>query len=148
MKQNEIINAIRCFNRYYIRTIGLLQSTILNSGYSLTEAHVLNVVHDKVNSTATAINKILNIDEGYLSRVIKKMISKELISKERTLEDKRIFAINITEKGKIAYEKLDLLSSNSVDANINYLCQKEKEELVDLMTRAMYLMKKNDDQCF
>ena len=71
----KIVHQIRNFNRNYVRTIGLLENTILNSGYSLTEAHILNEVISQPDSTATIINKELKLDEGYLSRVIKRLIS-------------------------------------------------------------------------
>lgn len=139
----EIISRIRAFNRYYVRIIGLLENSILNSGYSLTEAHILNVVNSQPDSTATSINKELNLDEGYLSRVIKKLITKSLIKKEQSSLDKRVFVINLTDKGEREYQKLDKLSSKLVESNIAHLNREEKLELADLMDRAMVMLKKD-----
>jgi DNA-binding MarR family transcriptional regulator len=138
----QIINKIRSFNRNYVRTIGLLENTILNSGYSLTEAHILNEVSSQPDSTATSINKELKLDEGYLSRVIKSLISKSLITKKQSLTDKRVFVINPTDKGKSEYQKLDILSSQMVISNIDHLNQVEQLELVDLLDRVQLLLKK------
>jgi DNA-binding MarR family transcriptional regulator len=125
-----------------VRTIGLLENTILNSGYSLTEAHILNEVSSQPDSTATSINKELKLDEGYLSRVIKSLISKSLITKKQSLTDKRVFVINPTDKGKSEYQKLDILSSQMVISNIDHLNQVEQLELVDLLDRVQLLLKK------
>ncbi len=139
MKQNTV-NQIRAFNRYYVRTIGLLKNSILNSGYSLTEAHVLNFINSNKDCTATSINKELNLDEGYLSRVIKKLISKKLITKTQSPLDKRVFVINATDKGENEYKKLDSLSSEMVESNIKHLNQKEQLELVALLNRVKGLL--------
>jgi DNA-binding MarR family transcriptional regulator len=138
----KIIHKIRSFNRNYVRTIGLLENTILNSGYSLTEAHILTEVYSQPDSTATSINKELKLDEGYLSRVIKRLISKSLISKKQSPTDKRVFVINPTDKGKSEYQKLDILSSKMVTSNIAHLSQEEQLELVDLLERVQSLLKK------
>lgn len=138
----KIVNRIRTFNRYYVRTIGLLEKTILNSGYSLTEAHILNVVTSQEDSTATSINKELKLDEGYLSRVIKALISKSLITKKQSPSDKRVFIINPTDKGKSEYKKLDNLSSDMVKSNVAHLSQDDQLELADLLDRAKKLLKK------
>ncbi|MAO36549.1 MAG: GCN5 family acetyltransferase, partial [Zunongwangia sp.] len=68
MNEIEIIHSIRKFNRNYVRSIGLLEKSFLNTGYSLTESHILYIVKEQGKTTATEINKVLNLDEGYLSR--------------------------------------------------------------------------------
>jgi len=138
----KIVHQIRNFNRNYVRTIGLLENTILNSGYSLTEAHILNEVISQPDSTATIINKELKLDEGYLSRVIKRLISKSLITKKQSPTDKRVYVINPTDKGKTEYQKLDILSSKMVINNIDHLKQEEQLELVALLDRVQLLLKK------
>lgn len=137
---NEIVNRIRDFNRYYVRVIGLLDSSILNTGYSLTEAHVLNILYTHPGSTATFINKELNLDEGYLSRVIKKLIKKSLIIKEQSLLDKRAFMMNLSDKGKSEYLKLDYQSSSLVQTTIKHLSTDEKSELANLLDKAKLLL--------
>jgi DNA-binding MarR family transcriptional regulator len=136
------VDEVRSFNRFFVRTIGVLDNTILNSGYSLTEAHILNLVNSNIDSTATTINKELNLDEGYLSRVIKKLVSKGLITKKQSEFDKRVFVVNSTNKGKIEYQKLDNLSSDMVKSNIKHLNQNEQLELIDLLKRVEILMRK------
>jgi len=39
--ENEIIDYVRSFNRFYTRRIGLLEEGHLGSGYTLAEARVL-----------------------------------------------------------------------------------------------------------
>lgn len=142
MSESDVISKIREFNRKYVRSIGLLERTVLNSNCSLTESHILYIINKQRKTTATEINKILKLDEGYLSRVIKKMISKSLLIKEQSSSDKRSFEIKFTEKGQIEFLKIDKLSSESIREITADLSPSEKLELVSLFDRAMSLLYK------
>src|SRR5690606_22538193 len=143
MDEMEIIHTIRTFNRNYVRSIGLLEKTMLNSDYSLTESQILFIVHQQKKTTATDINKILNLDEGYLSRIIKKLISKSLLTKEQSPVDKRSFEIMMTSKGIKEQEKLDLLATKSVQEVISTLSDEDKTELALLFKRIMTMLYKD-----
>lgn len=140
MKEIEVIQEIRKFNRNYVRSIGVLQKTFLNSDYSLTEGQILFLVKQEGKTTATAINKVLNLDEGYLSRIIKNLISNSLLTKERSLADKRFFEIKLTQKGIKEQQKIDELSSTSIQSIINHLSATEQEELANAFKRIMVLL--------
>lgn len=136
----EIIHTIRAFNRNYVRSIGLLEKTMLNSDYSLTESQILYIVHEQKITTATDINKILKLDEGYLSRIIKKLISKSLLTKQQSPVDKRCFEIKMTNKGLKEQQKLDHLSTESVRIVISTLPPSDKIELAHLFKRIMTML--------
>lgn len=143
MDEMEIIHTIRAFNRNYVRSIGLLEKTMLNSDYSLTESQILFIVHQQKKTTATDINKILNLDEGYLSRIIKKLISKSLLTKKQSPVDKRCYEIMMTKKGIKVQEKLDQLSTESVRRVISTLAVEDRTELALLFNRIMNMLYKD-----
>jgi len=143
MDEMEIIHTIRAFNRNYVRSIGLLEKTMLNSDYSLTESQILFIVHQQKKTTATDINKILNLDEGYLSRIIKKLISKSLLTKKQSAVDKRCYDIMMTKKGIKVREKLDRLSTESVRSVISTLAVEDRTELALLFNRIMNMLYKD-----
>ncbi|WP_417363832.1 MarR family winged helix-turn-helix transcriptional regulator [Galbibacter sp.] len=136
----EIIHTIRDFNRNYVRSIGLLEKTMLNTDYSLTESQILFIVNQQKVTTATDINKILKLDEGYLSRIIKKLISNSLLTKKQSPVDKRSYEITLTSKGIKEQLKLDQLSTASVRSVIASLSVSEKLELAHLFNRLMTLL--------
>lgn len=143
MDEMEIIHTIRAFNRNYVRSIGLLEKTMLNSDYSLTESQILFIVHQQKKTTATDINKILNLDEGYLSRIIKKLISKSLLTKKQSPVDKRCYEIMMTKKGIKVQEKLDQLSTESVRRVISTLAVEDRTELALLFNRIRNMLYKD-----
>lgn len=143
MNEMEIIHTIRTFNRNYVRSIGLLQKTMLNSDYSLTESQILFIVHEQKITTATEINKILKLDEGYLSRIIKRLISKSLLTKQQSPIDKRFYEIKMTDKGLKEQKKLDDLSTESVRSLISSLPSSDKIELAHLFKKIMNMLYKD-----
>ena len=113
---------------------------MLNSDYSLTESQILFIVNEHKITTATEINKILKLDEGYLSRIIKRLISKSLLTKQQSPIDKRCYEIKMTDKGLKEQKKLDDLSTESVRAVIASLPSSDKIELAHLFKKIMNML--------
>lgn len=138
----ELIGRMRSFNRFYTNVIGVVDRHILDSPHSLTEARVLYEISNTDDCSARKIRENVDIDEGYLSRIIGKFIKKELVKKSRSKNDRRTRIIILTEKGKKEFAKLDTDSSESVYKAVEKLSRKEREELVGLMERIHELLTK------
>jgi DNA-binding MarR family transcriptional regulator len=77
------VAAVRRFNRFYTRQIGVLRKTFLDSPYSLAEARVLYEIASSIAPTASAIGRTLDLDAGYLSRVLRNFEKRGLIQRLR-----------------------------------------------------------------
>ena len=83
------IAAIRRFDRFYTRQIGVLAEGYLESDFSLTEARVLYELAHRDRPTATEIARDLGLDAGYLSRILRSFKGRGLIHKELSGVDAR-----------------------------------------------------------
>ena len=140
--KDDLIKRIRRFNRFYTNFIGVVDRHILDSPHSLTEARVLYEISSIEDCSARKIMGNLEIDEGYLSRIIGKFMRKGLVKKSRSEKDGRTRIILLTEKGEKEFAKLDTNSSESICTTVEKLSQKEREELVGLMERIYKLLTK------
>lgn len=96
----QIISDIRRFNRFYATIIGILDSTISNTQYTITEARVLFEIQKKNKQMiASDLVSKLNIDRSYMSRIVRKLTSEDLIVKTKSSSDSRINTLHITDKG-------------------------------------------------
>lgn len=82
---NTTTSKIRSFNRFYTAHLDILSQHYLDSEYSLTEIRILYEISESKMITAQKITEILNLDKGYLSRILKRFLKENLIEKKLLL---------------------------------------------------------------
>src|SRR6476646_11009231 len=83
------VAAVRRFNRFYTRQLGVLRKTYLGSPYSLAEARILYEIAKGGAPTATDIGRALDLDAGYLSRTLRSFEKRGLIVRKASARDAR-----------------------------------------------------------
>lgn len=124
---------IRTFNRFYTNIIGLVNQTILESPYSLAEARILAEIDKATTCTASDLTEILQIDPGYLSRILRRFKKEALIKTSKSLTDGRSQILVITEKGRETYSRLSEASSAQLIQLLKQLPSGAQQKLVDHM---------------
>lgn len=124
---------IRSFNRFYTAHLDILSQHYLDSEYSLTEIRILYEISESKLITAQKITEILNLDKGYLSRILKRFLKENLILKISSSEDKRAFNLTLTDTGNKLLAVLNAKSENKIKGKIEKLNASEKEILVNSM---------------
>ena len=141
MKQNqELIERIRSFNRFYTNIIGLLDQHFLDSPFSLTEGRLLYEISHTENCSAKKIREKISIDEGYLSRILNAFRKRGLITKTPFPEDRRLHIIELTEKGQKEFSSLNEHSNQLISQIIEKLSEEERQELVSMADRIRELL--------
>ena len=82
-EKQDPVAEIRSFNRFYTNIIGLLDKHILESPYSLSEVRILFEINNIGPCSAREIKNIINMDEGYLSRIVEKFVRQKILKKVR-----------------------------------------------------------------
>jgi DNA-binding MarR family transcriptional regulator len=107
---DDIVAAVRGFNRFYTKQIGVLQEGLLSSPYSLTEVRVLYELARRKGVAAAEIGKELGLDKGYLSRLLLKLKKGGLVDAKPSKADARQSLLSLTKKGHSAFSLLDTRS--------------------------------------
>lgn len=116
--RQDTVAAVRHFNRFYTRQVGLLDEKLLKSEFTLTEARVLyDLAHSEAPRTPTHLGHDLLIDLGYLSRILKAFEARGLIIRSASSDDGRQTLFALTQSGQAAFEPLDRASQSEI-ANI------------------------------
>ena len=129
------VDAVREFNRFYTRKIGVLHEGLLHTPFTLTEARLLWELAHRPSLTATALSAELDLDSGYLSRLLKSFKDRKLIRAARSAGDARQFELSLTAAGRKAFAPLDRRSRDEVGALLGALAEDEQRALLASMQR-------------
>jgi DNA-binding MarR family transcriptional regulator len=127
------IAAVRRFNRYYTRQIGVLRKTFLDSPYSLGEARVLYEIAGQGAPTASDIARSLDLDAGYLSRVLRNFEKRGLIRRQTSPKDGRQSHLTLTARGQKSFTPLDARSQRDTAAMLAKLKPADRARLIAAM---------------
>jgi len=110
------VAAVREFNRFYTSVLGLLREGLLDTPYSLTEARIIFELARQDEVEVAAMRRWLDLDPGYLSRILARFEVDGLVRKSRSEGDARRQVIGLTQAGRAVFGKLDALSSDQIRA--------------------------------
>jgi DNA-binding MarR family transcriptional regulator/GNAT superfamily N-acetyltransferase len=127
------IAAVRRFNRVYTRQIGVLRKTYLDSPYSLGEARVLYEIARQNSPTASDIGRALDVDAGYLSRVLRRFEKGGLIARTASAQDARQSHLALTARGKKAYKPLEARVQRDTGDMLGKLAPADQARLIAAM---------------
>jgi DNA-binding MarR family transcriptional regulator/GNAT superfamily N-acetyltransferase len=129
----EAVHTVRRFNRFYTRQIGLLDEGLLKSEFPLTEVRLLYELAHRDGLTAADLCHELDLDAGYLSRILKKFEARGLVSRETSKADARQAVLSLTEAGRAAFEPLNRASQHQVAVLLERLTDSETLDLLQAM---------------
>jgi DNA-binding MarR family transcriptional regulator/GNAT superfamily N-acetyltransferase len=127
------VAAVRRFNRFYTRQIGVLRKTFLDSPYSLAEARVLYEIARGGAPTASAIGRALDLDAGYLSRVLRDFERRGLIQRRVSANDARQSHLALSARGCKSFAPLDRRSQRDTEAMLGRLDSAQQGQLIAAM---------------
>ena len=132
--------ALREFNRFYTRRIDVLRRDYLGSPFGLPEARLVYEIGRSPGIAATALGRDLDIDLGYLSRVLQGLKRRGYVQAKRSAEDARRAALSLTEKGRKAFHMLDTRSRDKALALLEPLSATQRAQLAAAMSTVRSLL--------
>jgi DNA-binding MarR family transcriptional regulator/GNAT superfamily N-acetyltransferase len=125
--------AVRSFNRFYTRQIGILREGLLKSPFSLAEVRVLYEIAHRRQPSATDLCKQLGLDPGYLSRILRRFEKRGLVRKSVSQTDGRQSLLALTARGQKTFSSLDARQNEEVAAMLRPLPRAGQSRLVQAM---------------
>jgi DNA-binding MarR family transcriptional regulator len=143
MNKDQIAQ-IRLFNRYYTSVIGLLDKHYLASDFSLTETRIMfELYHEPEGLSPSDLIELLNLDKGYLSRILKMFEKKKLVEKLRSENDGRSFRLKLTQLGTGIFSKLNTAAEDLTAQMLTPLSDEETAALVTHMNAIREILNKS-----
>lgn len=125
--------AVREFNRFYTRRIGVLGEGHLDSSFSLTEVRVLFELANRDHPTASEIADALGLDRGYLSRTLRSFQKRGLVTTKAGPGDRRRALLRLTPAGRRAFSPLDARAREEIVAMLEPLPTTDQQRILEAM---------------
>ena len=127
------VAAVRAFNRFWTKRIGVLGGGLLSTSYSLTEARVLFELAQREWTEVADLRRELDLDPGYVSRILAKFKEDGLVTTAVSEADARRQQARLTRKGRATFATLSSRSSDQVRGMLERLGVEDQARLVQAM---------------
>ena len=133
----EHVKALRAFNRFYTQRIGVL-SPYLSSEFSLTELRILyELAHHPADAdqplTATALARALELDMGYLSRILRRFEARKWVRRSPAPKDARQSLLTLTAAGFKVFAPLQQRSRDEAAHLLSTVPAQQQARVIDAM---------------
>src|SRR5881227_3840377 len=133
------VKAVRGFNRFYTRRIGVLDP-YLGSEFSLTEVRVLYELAHRDHPSATELGRDLALDAGYLSRILRRFESRGWLARSPSPADARQSLLKLTDSGHEVFAPLQQRSRDEASAMLAQLAPAQRTRLIQAMDAVQHLL--------
>jgi DNA-binding MarR family transcriptional regulator/GNAT superfamily N-acetyltransferase len=130
MSETAQIDAVRAFNRFYTRRLGLVRGGLVRTDHPLAEARVLYELGNRGDTETTDLRAALDVDAGQLSRLLARLETAGLLTRSPSPGDARRRVIALTEHGAQAFDTLDRRTIEQVGELLGALPSHRRERLI------------------
>jgi DNA-binding MarR family transcriptional regulator/GNAT superfamily N-acetyltransferase len=136
----QAIAAVRGFNRFYTRQLGLLNERLYDSALSLAQVRVLYELAHRERLCASELIKELGLDPGYLSRLLSSFEKRGFLQKTPAKRDRRQMLLSLTARGREVFSALDGASSREISSWLSSLSSAEQKSLLKAMAEIQRIL--------
>lgn len=136
------VAAVRSFSRFYTRWVGALDEGFLQTERSLPEARVLFELGQARRSEVAHLREALELDAGYLSRLLQSLERESLVTRARSERDARRQVVRLTRQGRAEFNRLDRRSSERIGASLEELGPADRDRLASVMAGVQAMLER------
>ncbi len=133
------IQQVRRFNRLITQRTGALETSYLRRGRPLGEARLLFEI-GPAGADIRALRTRLNLNSGYLSRLLRSLESQHLITVRPEPGDARRRTVTLTRKGRAEYTAYEKLSDGLATSWLEPLTPTQRDRLTNAMAEVERLI--------
>lgn len=134
------VSAVRQFNRFYTARLGLLRRRHLDGEFALTEARILYEIGASPGMTASTLRQILELDAGYISRLLSALTRRKLVRQSASAADGREKLLTLSATGMKAVAHLDQQSTMQIEKMLAHLTAADREAMVEGLARVRTIL--------
>jgi DNA-binding MarR family transcriptional regulator/N-acetylglutamate synthase-like GNAT family acetyltransferase len=141
----EQISEVRKFNRFYTARLGLLRRSHLDGEFSLTEARLLYEIGASPLTTASTLRRTLELDAGYISRLLTLLTKRKLVRQATSKTDGREKKLTLTAGGEKVVARLNEQSTRQIQELLADLDATDRQTVVASLQRVSEILRENEN---
>lgn len=103
----EVAERVREFDRFFSDYVAVFHRGVTEAGYTATQFRVLRWLDRVGEVDASGLAAGLELDPGYLSRLVSRFVSEGLVARRRDVRDGRRHFLSLTDRGRSVYAEVD-----------------------------------------
>jgi DNA-binding MarR family transcriptional regulator/GNAT superfamily N-acetyltransferase len=139
IEQHGMIEQVRRFNRTVTQRVGALDDAFLNRGRPLGQARLLWEIGPD-GCDLRDLRARLDLDSGYLSRMLRALTAGGLVAVEPSPADQRVRAARLTPAGLAERAELDRRAQDAAASLLRPLSRGQRDRLVAAMAEVERLL--------
>jgi len=139
-KLRQQADIVRQFNRFYTVHLGLLGGRYLDTDFSLSEGRILYELSQNPGCTANQLRTKLDLDAGYMSRMLRSLTERGLIQGVRSVQDKRATLLSLTTAGQATVADINQRASAETMRMLDQLGETERTQLLEALSTVQALL--------
>jgi DNA-binding MarR family transcriptional regulator/GNAT superfamily N-acetyltransferase len=112
----------------------------LDGEFSLTEARVLYEIGAAPNVTASTLHQTLDLDPGYLSRLLALMVRRKLVRHKTSLADGREKLLSLSSLGESKLDQLNHQAALQIHGVLDNLSEADRETVVSSLSQVRRIL--------
>jgi DNA-binding MarR family transcriptional regulator/GNAT superfamily N-acetyltransferase len=138
--ERDQISQVRSFNRTVTERVGVLHDHYLGRDRPIGEARLLWEIGDGPGRDVRALRDRLELDSGYVSRLLRSLEGGGLVTVRPAPQDRRVRTVSLTESGRSELTALDALSDELAGSLLAPLNNTQRTRLVAAMAEVERLL--------
>lgn len=134
------VAAVRQFNRFYTARLGLLRRRHLDGEFALTEARILYEIGANPGMTASALCQVLELDAGYISRLLSALTRRKLVRQSISAADARERLLTLTATGTNVVARINRQSTTQIERMLAHLTATDRDAMVAALARVRSIL--------
>jgi DNA-binding MarR family transcriptional regulator/ribosomal protein S18 acetylase RimI-like enzyme len=139
----EQVSAVREFNRFYTARLGLLRRRHLDGEFSLTESRILYEIGNCPRMTASVLRSALELDAGYISRLLASLTRRKLIRQATSKSDGREKQLTLTGLGERVVARINKQSAAQLEEMLAKVNATDRQIIVASLQRVRRILSGN-----
>lgn len=134
------VAAVRAFTRFYTAQLSVLREGLLDTPYTMAEGRIIFELNQHGSADSADLRRALDLDAGYLSRILARFEADGLVTRRPSLADARRQTVTLTEAGRAAFQVLDQRSNEQVRELLKPLTADQVQRLTSAMDTVRELL--------